>query len=102
VPSSLPTREGLLIRACDTVALQDGAITYAVETQLKQSVTNFPAGEQIDAAYELFYPGMTPSDAVRAALAGVVQTSRDKDFHSRDSWRFLLLTLCLSPGWQIH
>lgn len=107
VPSVTTAREGLRTQTCDRIVQEDAAIRYAA-AQVRDlpdgdfSVTEMPTIADIKAAYELFMPGRPLPDDIAAELKnGVVEGAKNSGGSTTESWRFLFLTLCISPQWQI-
>jgi hypothetical protein len=97
LPGSMATREGLRMRACEAIVQKDAALVFALTQITKASPDKAPDDATIEGAYELFFPGAEAPDEVVAAL-GDVAGQGDK---ALESWRLVLLTLCLSPDWQL-
>jgi hypothetical protein len=106
IPIGVSGRYGYLTRACDVISMSDNAILFAVREALGlpalplASVPSPDAGA-IQAAFDLFYQDRTPDAGVLGELAALVAQSVASGHSPLDQWRFLLLALCLSPGWQI-
>ena len=73
------------------------ALVFALAQITKASPEKAPSDATIEGAYELFFPGSEAPDEVIEAL-GDVADQADK---ALESWRLVLLTLCLSPDWQL-
>lgn len=97
IPTSMATREGFRMRACEAITQKDGAIIHAIALVSGAAPDKEPSSTDVAAAYELFFPGITASKSVRKALIEVVAEGGAP----LESWRLLYLTLCLSPDWQI-
>jgi hypothetical protein len=64
--------------------------------------TEVPTLTDIKVAYDLFSPGRIPSDdLVKSLKTDVVDYSVSTGLVPLESWRFLFLTLCISPHWQV-
>ncbi len=96
-------RQGWLIRACEDITNVDNAVLYTIrnvvenQTYVKATVPA-PTVEGLIKAYGLFYRTGTPNEAVITALAKVSDTETTSNF---DKWRYVLLSLCVTPEWQI-
>lgn len=97
-----PARQSLVVRVCQRILQNDGAVTTAVTTGVGSNVTNrAPNQGDIQALYELFYTGRVASAGTLAALTTVGTTANQKGLGIMGQWRFILLALCQSPDWQI-
>jgi hypothetical protein len=104
VPGASTSRFAWTIRTCDNIVSADAAVRNAA-TQ-----AGYPAGSSLNtppndaliaAAYDMFHPGVPMPDTVLQALHDLVATANTKYPNSPEAWRFLMLTLCASPSWQI-
>jgi hypothetical protein len=100
-PFSLTAREAWRMKACETITVQDAAITYAVTTALGFTTDTLPEAAHIRAAYNLFYSGRKIPAEVSTAFQVMMQKLKEDPYTKMDAWRTMLLTLCLSPGWQV-
>jgi hypothetical protein len=106
VPSITSALEALRTQACDRIAQDDAAIRYAAAQAREVSDGSFiqsepPGIADIKAAYELFRPGHPLPDDIASNLKTGVVGGAMKSGGSVEGWRFLFLTLCLSPDWQL-
>jgi hypothetical protein len=97
IPSTMATREGYRMRACEAIAQNFGAVAFAVEQIDGADVDSEPTTKQLRAAYDLFYPGIEAPSGVIAALGEVADAADGPS----NGWRYVFLTLCLSPDWQL-
>jgi len=102
VPSLGSGRSALVTRACDKLVSHDPALLIAA-SQITGNGTGSPWAAPTDvglvAAFQLFYPARTPSTEVITELRSV--STQAAQYGYQESWRFVLLTVCLSPAWQI-
>jgi len=104
VPVGTSGRYGYMTRACDQITLVDVGVLFAVRlavqdpTLLAVNVTP-PDAAAIEATFQLFYQDRSSSSEVAAELAALIRDAAV--YGAFEQWRYLLLTLCLSPGWQI-
>lgn len=101
LPNSMATREGFRIRTCDLTAQTDAAIVHAVAQIKNASTDSKPGTSEVAKAYELFFPGHEPTQEVGEALKAVVDEATSDGQPPLEGWRFLFLTLCLAPEWQL-
>lgn len=107
VPVVTSAREALRTQTCDRIVQDDAAIRYAAAQARDLDDGSFidseaPGDADIQAAFELFVPGRTlPADALEALKTGVVAGAQKQSGKTAEGWRFLFLTLCLSPQWEI-
>ncbi|MGE0527842.1 MAG: hypothetical protein AB7G93_07365 [Bdellovibrionales bacterium] len=98
VPSSNPSREGLRNMACRYLVQVDQAIHNA----LGRAGVNLQAeidDEKIKAVVKLFYPSVEfPLTGLQALKSLSEHMSPTSTF---EAWRFVVFTICLTPGWQI-
>ncbi len=100
IPSALTTRSSILIRTCDLIMQDDYAVTYAASKV--GTIGVLPDRVAVQAAYDLFYPGRTLESAAAVdSLGAVVNQATALSMPPLEGWRFLFLTLCMSPDWQI-
>lgn len=105
VPAIATARMALTVRACDKLAATDDAIYFAVGLIQATGVTGStaaktpPTDKQITQLYELFHPGATPSSTTAMDLSNIA--TKASLYGAMEAWRFVLLTLCLSPSWQV-
>lgn len=119
-PRSFAQREGFRIKACWDIAYKDYTPTEtAMNSYLRAAISHttgvasanvaayvnaspVPTDSDIRKAYELFYPqGDLPSvglEKLRAVASQAV--TRFGGTRKWEGWRYLLVTLCLSPEWQ--
>lgn len=94
------SREALRTRACERIVANDTAVNFAV-SQAGAMAANRPADGEIRRAYDLFYPGKNPTHEGFLALENVVASAESQGLAPLESWRFLFLSLCLAPDWQV-
>jgi hypothetical protein len=97
-------REGLRIRVCDRIVAQDATILYAakeVQPDLTKANAKIPTPEQVISMYQQFSPGVTPTEEIQEKLAAISARTQQLNLIPFEAWRFIYLTLCLSPDWQI-
>jgi hypothetical protein len=103
-PSYLPpsgASESLRIRACELITAQDVNIQFALD-QFSGTPGTIPEinGATLQSAFELFHLGReTPQEAIVALQDLAAATAQDKAATKLDSWRMILLTLCIDPSW---
>ncbi len=100
VPVSMATREGYRIRTCESLIFNDALLKFAVGQLEGASVLDPPSAGATDKVYEQFYPGQQPTTGVHDALMDVVRKASEGKA-SLDGWRFLYMTVCSSPDWQL-
>ena len=107
VPSSTSARESYRIQACNLIVQNDNAVRFAGKQVRNLTSTSFmnhekPTVGDIKYAYDLFSPGRVPPQQVLDSLkVDVVDYSSTAGMNAFDSWRFLFLTLCISPHWEV-
>jgi hypothetical protein len=103
LPSGSSSRMAWTIRACDYFASIDDALKVAVGKAggNANAINTPPTDDEIRSAYDLFHPGVPLPPEVFSALKNVVTTANSKFPNSPEAWRFLIVTLCSSPSWQI-
>lgn len=95
-------RESLVVRVCTKITQDNAAVTNAVTLAIgATAITRAVAAGDIQAMYDLFYPGRLAASTTSAALKGIATEVEQKAYATIDQWRFILLTLCMSPDWQI-
>ena len=117
LPVTVPGREALRIQACEEITQYDSPIYHAVALALgappQQATSQYthpsqlplPTDATIDQAFDLFQPGEVPPMGVKSTLWEVVEEVDKLGIPSSnialEKWRFLLLTLCSDPHWQV-
>ncbi len=97
-----PSRQSLIIRACEMIAQNDSAIKMAVTNAIGSDMTSrLPTQGEIQSLYELFYTGKIASTEALKSYNSVSLAVQQKAYPALDSWRFVLFTMCSSPDWQI-
>ncbi len=93
----------LVIRACERILSLDAVVRTAASQAMGMSAPS-PLPEVIEgdiaAAYELFFPGKAPSEEVVRELKTLSHEAQG-DGDSLEGWRFLFLSLCICPSWQV-
>jgi hypothetical protein len=102
MPTENSGREALHTRACDLILSQDSAVLYAAGLALGTTVTTatIPAmtSTSIASAHALFFQGKPLDSTVATDLQSIATGGSS----AVDGWRFVLLTLCYAPNWQIQ
>jgi hypothetical protein len=98
------SRQAYLIRACDRILQQDSAVLNAAA--LAQGLTSVasvsqPSAANAEAVYQMFFVGRTPPAEVVQGLLAVASTAQSKGLPAIEAWRFMLLTTCVAPDWQV-
>jgi len=103
IPSALTSRSSILTRACEKILQNDLAVTTALsKIGINGTALPSPNVTSIQAAYGLFYPGRTVNSGdVTSKLLAISDRAKELSEPPMEAWRFLLLTLCLSPDWQL-
>ncbi len=102
VGPATPTRQSLTIRACTKITQSDAAVINAVTLAVGSDATarTLTAGD-IQSLYDLFFTGRLAQTTTTTALKAIATSVEQKAYVSLDQWRFVLLTLCMSPDWQV-
>jgi hypothetical protein len=106
-PQSSSVGESLRMSTCLRLANDTSLTRTALRNIGLESTTPF-SPEAVNKAYEQFYPGRAPASSVTASLQAIGQEALSHPGvkpppgvpRTLESWRFVLMTLCLSPGWQ--
>ena len=106
IPGAVSGRYSLTIRACERILSSDTAVRYAAAQAMGVPTSPlptlaFPNSANVTGAYGLFYPGLTPSAQVVTDLQGVSQAAQAAGYNANDAWRYMLLSLCRAPDWQV-
>ena len=104
LPSGSTSRLAWTIRACDRIVSSDAAIRFAATQSgypANSSLNTPPSEQSIRSVFDIFHPGIALSTASFGALKGVVDEANRQFPNTPEAWRFLMLTLCSSPGWQM-
>ena len=101
-------RQGWVLRACEEITNSNDAITYAailigaVTTNNNRkpikNVLATPTRQTMASAYGLFYRSTSPSDDVLTALNNVAVNETTSNL---EKWRYIFLSLCTTPEWQV-
>lgn len=103
VPSATTGRMALILRSCEKITAINDAVRFAAAQAMGVPVDSqlpIPLAGDITAAFELFYTGRSPSSDVVRSLDSLAREAQQLGGEI-ESWRFLFLALCISPGWQI-
>lgn len=103
IPAPTTARFALMIRVCERITSEDKAIFFAASQAMGGAVANhlpMPLEGDVTAAFDLFHTGEVPPKAVTNELLSLAKLAYQQG-GTLEAWRFLLLTLCTSPGWQI-
>ena len=95
-------REGYRIKTCEEILSIDSAIDHALsQADISSGVS--PAPESISKVYSLFFPTRNTDNDDFMALSTELVNLGQNDFAStsQEHWRYILLTLCFDPSWQI-
>lgn len=87
-------------QACQSILSQD--VFLKVFLNKVGSQVSAPSESSLVKAYEMFYRGDDPdSDLIRGLISSdrVIYT-RNPNMSIQDRWRYLILALCESPGWE--
>jgi hypothetical protein len=102
IPRASTARAALLTRACDRILSQDDAIFFALSQALSSSVTGInierPNQNAILETFKLFSPTRELPSLAQSAVMKVA----DSQALATDAWRFVLLTFCYQPDWQVQ
>lgn len=107
LPESTSIREGYRQRACYRAAAKDVAIYFAAAqavgsaTYTAASQVPRPTIASIQSAFSMFYLIQKPSSEANQALLALSDKIIAEGKGNLEAWRHVLLTLCLSTGWQI-
>jgi hypothetical protein len=114
VPVASTRRAGQTIKVCNILNMSDVTLQYAISFITGKSDLNYlkvdriPTPDELKAAYRVFFPtrGAPSTDILTdlTSLATALRSSTCTTGHPRcelDSWRYVLLTLCYEPSWQV-
>jgi mono/diheme cytochrome c family protein len=116
LPDSNTSREGLRMLACKQSLLGDNsAISYIIQQVKGSGDTSFlqttprMSADDVKKMYRLFYPGRDPKPPILDALLAVSDQAQTLPLASVgpngkafESWRYVALTLCKAPDWQLE
>jgi hypothetical protein len=96
-------RQGWTRKACEEISNKDSAILYAIQritglNNLTIQNTPVPSNQNLIKAYTLFYRSVAPNSAVTTSLVAISNSETTNHF---EKWRYVLLSLCTTPEWQI-
>ncbi len=101
LPVSDSPREGLRMKACRELVFNDATLYFAVSRVSEtSSPTVAPTDDEIESAFELFFPGRFAPAAVLLSLKKLSVSAGKNPKTPEDPWRYLFLTLCYAPDWQ--
>ncbi len=106
LPVMSTPRAGQVMKVCNRLSFTDATVNYAISNITGQSnlsyltTTPIPTDAELQKAYEFFYPGRNASLAIVTKLRELATVARESG-KERDPWRYVLLTLCWSPDWQM-
>ena len=98
-------RAGWKIAACEKIVEIADARNFAIEKLFRQIGVNVsgstppgPASDSITSAFHLFYPEQPLSGAALSSLQAVSSGIGDSN---NIKWKWILLPLCISAGWEV-
>jgi hypothetical protein len=106
LPPSSTLREGQNAKVCNILVFNSLTLSHAISQATGQADLAYlgsnplPTPSEIVAAYQLFNPGRAPTPAIQTALANVAQGAQEAG-KPLDPWRYVFLTLCYAPDWQM-
>lgn len=103
IGTSSAIRQGWLIRACEEITNADNAVLFTVRNihdkqTLSKTTVPAPTADTLKMSYELFYRTGVANNSVISALTNIAATETTNNF---EKWRYVLLSLCTTPEWQI-
>ncbi len=97
IMASTTLREGWRTRACEeTIEANAEGITYAM-AKAKVDIDSSPDYSNLNRIYQLFYP----LDDLDSEVATELISSFSSFSDAEEFWKSMLLTVCLSPAWQV-
>lgn len=78
----------------------DDAVRMALEP-IGVSPEQEPNPGKMQQTWQIFHVGESIGDEEKNALYRVGTTAKQKGYSNFEAWRFMLLTTCLSPMWQV-
>ncbi len=116
LPDSNTVREGLRVLTCKQSLLSDNtALTNLIQQVKGSGDTSFlqtnprMSSDDVIKMYRLFYPGRDPKVPILNALLAVSDEAQTRPLApvgangtSFESWRYVALTLCKAPDWQME
>ena len=99
VPTQSVIREGWIINTCEILLENNSGagLDHAINRIFNGTGMQNPNAQTLQTAYQLFYPAQPLPTNVRTAL----QTVADGVSSTRDKWKWVILSICMSPGWQV-
>lgn len=95
-PTSFAARQALIITTCEKILDSDDSVEF-VSAKFGSGILD---SEKIFKLYGLFYPEQELDPELLQNLRQISKLA-DPSESSNASWRYVLLTLCQSPEWQI-
>lgn len=91
-------RHGFLTQVCEGQVDHVPSLDYALTTHHGWVSGDLPLTNQnLEKAFQSFYPEKPIPDVFRTALLGVASTTAN----NKDKWKWIYLTICLSSEWQV-
>ena len=100
VGSSSPIREGFRIMSCEEIVEMDESVQIALQ-RAGLSISLDVNNEILSAIFDLFYPGIDPSEEALGELSKIHLLAQENNQPLLESWRFITLAICKSGGWQV-
>ena len=97
-------REGARLQACEVLVNNDNALFYAIEKELgtvanrAAFVTN-PTPSVIGKIYQRFYPSQVIEPLFLEGLVNIANSNQLTT--SKDRFKLVILTICMTADWQI-
>ncbi len=93
-------RAGYMEQACEALNANPGAFANALALVKANPVSAPPTLDEISQISELFYSSSSLDSESLEALNEVSQAAFTSSQQPLESWRYVFLTVCLSPTWQ--
>lgn len=92
-----PMRFSLTTKTCERLVSETTSFTRAMSKIFGNGPIIAPNASSLSSAYSLFYQDENASSAITTALMDLSKKGSD----ANESWRLVLIALCISPGWQV-
>lgn len=94
-----PMRYSILTKVCERLVIDTERMKSVRKKVLGPTATSWtkPSASSVEAAWTLFYPATPLTSDIQSALINVGKESSSDE----TAWQHIMLTLCISPQWQV-
>ncbi|WPU66118.1 hypothetical protein [Peredibacter starrii] len=96
-PNNNPMRYSLTTKVCERLVVDSARMDVVKAKIFSNNQWEAPSDASIQRAWSLFFPIESASPAVVKDLKAIADVSSGNE----DAWKNIILTMCISPEWQV-